>query len=218
MRIYSNFKDYYDIGLAYHDDSIVYERYTEEVEDIEFPEVLKDIVRYGWKKQYREKRIHVYVICIEVFYVLSYSKYVNSSVGPMEHHIFSNLNDFIESVNEVLSYSGSWFWKEKGRQIPESVNLLKQLQFKYRTPIVHATFGFELGIGQAHRIKTNSRLSEVEFQKVIDPYQMYQKIETFLANDLAQELNPPVKIEDKYKIPAHGFDKWSFRKKGKNSI
>lgn len=30
MRIFSNFKDYYDIGLAYQDYSIVYERYTKE--------------------------------------------------------------------------------------------------------------------------------------------------------------------------------------------
>ena len=209
MRIYSNFKDYYDIGLAYHDDSVVYERYTKEIEErIEVPSELKNPVLYSWKEESYDREIHIYVVCGEVFYVLRYARKVGH---PTENFIFTSFDDFQEYVEE----RSSWFislHERRGPNIIEFINTLKQFQFKHKTPIVCA----KIQKWEKNKIEINSRLSEVEFQKVIDPYQMYQKIETFLANDLAQELNPPVKIEDKYKIQAHGFDKWSFRKKGKN--
>lgn len=214
MRIFSNFKDYYDIGLAYHDDSIVYERYTKEIEErMEFPENLIGSIRHSWKEMVNSKNVHIYVVCGEVFYVISYSKSIRSMpyIGPKENYIHRSIEDFSHHLNDLLKWTFGSYGKNKEPQILEFVNTLLKFQFQYKSPIVHAN-AFE------KKIEINARLSEVEFQKVIDPYQMYQKIETFLANDLAQELNPPVKIEDKYKIPAHGFDKWSFRKKGKNSI
>ena len=204
MRIFSNFKDYYDIGLQYHDPTVVYERYTEEVEkNAVFPEALRDVVRYGWVERAFYKQVQVVVICGEVYYVLSFEREQKENYI---FHNFSELRDFLRTqIPPIFLSEGR---RTRGIQVPEFEDYLKQLQFKYRVPAVRAT----VSDWKETSIETNPKLDL--FRKIIDPFLMYQKIETFISNDLAQELNPPVKIEDKYKIPAHGFDRWSFRKRG----
>lgn len=208
MRIFSNFKDYYDIGLQYHDPTVVYERYTEEVEEsAKFPEALKDTVRYSWKGEVLSKNVHVYAVCGEVFYVISYneSSRLYSCSTPMRNIIHRDLESFLAHINDLLK----WGFGRRGKErtaIADFEKKLFELQFKYSSPIIHAD-------ACSAKIEINARLAEVDLQKEVDPFQMYQNIETFISNNLAQELNPPVKIEDKYKIPAHGFDKQSFRKR-----
>lgn len=208
MRIFSNFKDYYDIGLQYHDPTVVYERYTEEVEESnKFPEALKDTVRYSWKGQIHSKNVHVYVVCGEVFYVISYNEslVIFPYSTPMQNIIYRDLESFLAHINDLQK----WGFGPRGKKMSAIADFEKklfELQFKYSSPIIHAD-------ARSAKIEINASLAEVDLQKAVDPFQMYQNIETFISNDLAQELNPPVKIEDKYKIPAHGFDKQSFRKR-----
>lgn len=60
-------------------------------------------------------------------------------------------------------------------------------------------------------ITLNPSLKEIEFFKVMDPFQCHQEIDMFLGGVLAN--NPTVgPIPDKFKIQQHGFDKMSFRK------
>lgn len=55
-------------------------------------------------------------------------------------------------------------------------------------------------------------LNQVGFQKVLDPFTAFQRLEAFVSN-LPRNPNPMVEItDDKVKIAKHGFDKWSFRK------
>lgn len=63
----------------------------------------------------------------------------------------------------------------------------------------------------------NPRLSTLQFQKVVDPYQAFQKLEMFIGSDLAKQKDPEVHISDELRAESHGFDRWSFRKEGKNS-
>ena len=62
------------------------------------------------------------------------------------------------------------------------------------------------------RITLNPRLADLEFQRILPPYDAFQSIETYLFNELAEQTNPPVEISDDIRRDAHGFDKRSFRK------
>jgi hypothetical protein len=58
-----------------------------------------------------------------------------------------------------------------------------------------------------------------EFYKVLDAHQVYQKIDQWISGVLTNTEKYTVKFtDDKIKISKHGFDKWSFRKMGNNSL
>lgn len=206
MRIYSNFKDYYDIGLAYHDDSIVYERKSQVIERPELEEGLKGIasIARNLKGKYRDE-LHVYVICDTIHFVRSYYNSPCKEGRRVSFHPY--LEDFLEQNFEHFIFID----QKRNDRVYGLIKSMGEFQYEYGAPIIHVKAD---SFGTYSQIKTNARLADVDFAKVYDPFQMYQKIEMFLANELAQEKNPPIKIEDKYKIQAHGFDKWSFRKRG----
>ena len=62
------------------------------------------------------------------------------------------------------------------------------------------------------RITLNPRLADLKFQRVVPPYETFQRIEMYLYNELAEQVDPPVEISDEQRRDAHGFDKFSFRK------
>lgn len=61
-------------------------------------------------------------------------------------------------------------------------------------------------------ITVNPNLKSLQFYKVMDAYQCYQELDSYICGKLSFPHNVMVEIEDKYKIEQHGFDKWSFRK------
>ena len=65
---------------------------------------------------------------------------------------------------------------------------------------------------EGYYFTSNLPLKEVEFFKKFDPWQAYQELSMYIGGVIAPESKPMIKIEDKYKIMEHGFDKMSFRK------
>jgi len=61
-------------------------------------------------------------------------------------------------------------------------------------------------------IAINPQLKKIEFFKVMDPFKTFQEIDMYIGGVLPRPGAMMVNIEDKYRIPQHGFDKWSFRK------
>jgi hypothetical protein len=59
---------------------------------------------------------------------------------------------------------------------------------------------------------TNCPLKHYEFFKVLAPYDMYQELEMYVSGVLGQQAKEVISIPDKYRIPQHGFDDYSFRK------
>lgn len=57
----------------------------------------------------------------------------------------------------------------------------------------------------------NPKLADYQLYRVLSPEQALQELEMFLGN-LAMPERHTVEIEDKYRIPQHGFDARSFRK------
>ena len=60
-------------------------------------------------------------------------------------------------------------------------------------------------------ITYNAVLKDVEFYRVFDCNQAFQKLEMYMANLAFPEVAQP-KISDELKVETHGFDKFSFRK------
>lgn len=61
------------------------------------------------------------------------------------------------------------------------------------------------------RLVLNPRMTDVQLYRALPPEQAYQELDMFLGNLAMPERNL-VEIEDKYRIPQHGFDSTSFRK------
>ena len=56
-------------------------------------------------------------------------------------------------------------------------------------------------------------LKDIEFFRVVTPFDAFQKIQMYLTNELAREKQMPMKpISDKLKAESHGYNEWSFRK------
>ena len=62
------------------------------------------------------------------------------------------------------------------------------------------------------RFTLNPCLAELGFERVIPPFDAYQKLESYLFNELAEQNDPPVEISDTIRRDSHGFDQYSFRK------
>lgn len=61
------------------------------------------------------------------------------------------------------------------------------------------------------RFTLNPHLAELDFASVIPPFDAFQKLESYLFNELAEQKDPPVEISDTVRRDSHGFDKHSFR-------
>jgi hypothetical protein len=56
-------------------------------------------------------------------------------------------------------------------------------------------------------------LKDIEFFKVVTPFDAFQQVQMYLTNELAREKQMPMKpISDKLKAQSHGYNEWSFRK------
>jgi len=63
---------------------------------------------------------------------------------------------------------------------------------------------------------TNPTLKNYEFYSVRDSFSAFQEIQMFIGGVLGRGEKEIKEVEDKYKIPQHGFDKFSFRRSKAN--
>lgn len=64
--------------------------------------------------------------------------------------------------------------------------------------------------GREIRLLANTMMRTVQFAKVKDPFTAFQEISMYLGNQLVKRDKPDT-IADEYRIAMHGFDKHSFR-------
>ena len=66
-----------------------------------------------------------------------------------------------------------------------------------------------------YKLITNYKLANIAFQKIVDPVQAYQRIEMFINNELANQIDGlQIPETDKDKVHRHGFDPtYGFRKR-----
>jgi hypothetical protein len=89
---------------------------------------------------------------------------------------------------------------------------LFELHIKYKTPILlNSSFNFQDRYKNLTLFK-DPFLKPFEFQKVMDNYTIFQKIQQFISGVLSTPEKEPWPISDTLKAQSKGFDKYSFRK------
>lgn len=227
MKISKHFKDYYDGQQAQAFDS--------DLNFLRVPTAYKDSMKYACGKWVRASNVPDNVLatvmsvkspfsiktpiqgadfggakiffCGKVYSCIYRKDYISGH--PLQ--CFYSLDSLIKALGKMKGYS----------KLVETLRTQTHL-FPAPTPcplavenklaIIIVTGGWETVV-----YEVNGNLGKYEFYQVMPANQAYQELSMFIGNQ-APENNPTVQIEDKYRIPQHGFDKWSFRKMGKNSV
>lgn len=222
MRVYSDFKDYYDVAQSFgQDNDLVYIR-KEKEEKIKYPfPVLNDTFQisvYQYGVGFCGK---VYPVCNVS---ISQAKYVNYYWESRSKYCFDaeSIHDFIkENASEDQKknyfskkrYSFSWgnnfSFNETGvnsyfKKMEDEKDKHKEL-FK-DSPIFRVYMNRDGSF-----ITYNSKLKDIEFYRLFDPFTAYQELSMYLANQAVPMKEIP-EMSDDVKIALKGFDKFSFRK------
>jgi hypothetical protein len=97
-------------------------------------------------------------------------------------------------------------WKDFFRDYKD----LTDLCLEFQTPV----FRIDKHQGQ-FLITKNIELKAIEFYKVMDPFTVYQEIDMFMSNVMANDDMPMSPMTDLEKVESHGFDKKISFRKGK---
>lgn len=208
-------KDFYDSGLRYGiDHDLVFVRDGScNLKDWIAPTPY-DIQWKSHQRHYNGKgEPHLLQIAV-IFAGMLYRGFVERNILSKKY--YWNEKSLPEGYKDIyfLEYNPSEFWRP-----------LKPRTKEYFTPTpLPKTVEARIVVGIGEPMVTYNKdrtfawsynctgLNQVGFQKVLDPFTAFQKLEAFVSN-LPRNPNPMVEItDDKVKIAKHGFDKWSFRK------
>ena len=245
MIIVSKFHDYYDSAMSYGiDKTLRFIRQLEETDKLlEMPESLTEMLKglsdvYDfWNKNTHDfsARPFIVVLCgkIHLGYHCSNlkdSEYKNRYCFPIVPDIYVydllSLEKVIERYNKDLfktfyekskySYLSRTSFKHDGLE-------KKFKEFKDKKIGIGIHLDEEapiLYIGYKNRdfvyIK-NLVLRKLQFYKKMNAFQVFQDISVFIGGVVSKTFPPTVELGEKDRIEKSGFDKWSFRKMGKNS-
>lgn len=239
MRIISKFNDYYDSALGYGEDrSLVYERKTEDFEISSNQE--KNLPYVNKNRSYRLSRdkwdteLFYLGFCGKIYPVVKFSERYPalspSNFNPIVRYLYSleQVQEFCKENNIELRDEKEYFSKYSRGYDVDSVRSLTR--FFNQTDFM----GLEKIFAEKNiplftyksdptsnsnktMIQHNPSLKDVQFFKVKDSFSCFQEISMFVGGVLKSKENEMVQISDEDKIAKHGYDKWSFRKMGKNS-
>jgi len=224
MRIFSKFKDYYDVMLAYdRDPSPVYARDTvvHDTNSDEFKALKLPIprgVNLSIRGLYNEKGTERGTIffCGKVYpfwgvnrtYCYNHRQIVTAVKASLEKYRNGSYARDLEEILQEL-YTGnvhSQWVNEKSMEMLDS-----ELKNKPISDALHLAYKSPILIKIGTWLYVNPNLREYGFQACLDPHTAYQELSMFMGNNLAQQNEPPSKQTDELKVHAHGFDRWSFR-------
>lgn len=229
MRIISKYQDYYDSVLAYgHDDTLTYVRKPEET--LWDNEHIEKAFRTGGRLNSNRYDQYPFLLgfCGSFYYGLRVA--INEWQGNNDFlKVFYSEDqvwDYIQRISckvlrnsEMNSYSNknypAWavsehrFKKFFSRVHPDSDDMF----FELGCPVFLITpSGKVLREEPKLKIKTNPCLKDLQFFKVMDSFQTFQKIDQYLGGVLGQAHPPMVQISDVDMRDKKGFDEYSFKK------
>lgn len=222
MRIISNFKDYYDIGMTYgQDPALIYLRKTEEVP---VEDRLRKIITaspycisYPGRPYGIELDVHLIGFCGKLYPFVGYRNAV---------HIKGNLVDFIVSQNDIFECEliktainkSLSKWSEFGSQFTLK-SYEKWVKYATTIDVTDSFISIQAPVfivsrlsGDKIILEKNPRLKEIGFQSVKSPVVAFQEIAMFLGSTLVSEREIPLKVSDTVLRDKHGFDEYSFRR------
>ena len=232
MYIISKNKDYYDgvVGSVGMDKTIVYERTTDEIiENHKMPDEFNG-KKYSWdktspflsvcgvdvdKKNKKYSDVHGFIVgfCGKLY--LGWKFDYKIKVWNNEYHEYREdiKTDFIYGYENAKKYLKANYWRSNlGDDVKyvmnyDPINLFR----KNKTPIFIYD-GDKRSPRNSSVFIINPILKEYEFYKVMDSFTAFTELQMFIGGVLGIGEKEIVEIDDKYKIPQHGFDKWSFRR------
>lgn len=240
MKIYSKFRDYYDSVLKIsqtEEDGVVYQRDTDE---IIFNLNQAEVKEFGYTRHFRDEFIKFIGFCGKiypfVFFDFAEEEYSTKKayyVGADDSILFESLtkhnskmsrhrwldNITLYEINYLFGVKQTDTWWQRYEFVTPFK--LEEFFIRYETPI----FLFEqLGYGGIHnsqnlwKLTKNVCLQDFQFQKIVDPFTAFQEISMFFNTTLTNLKTPVMPVgDDKTLAESKGFDKWSFRKMGKDS-
>lgn len=225
MKIYSKYRDYYDLGLTYGlDPYLHYVRkeltfYAKELRN-RLPEHVVDRISWG-ERFFKGKYLVRFVVgfCgtlypgIEVRTDKSKEEYDSEFVYTQER-----LREIFPLSKAQEKEDRKYRWLRSITTVEDNCKFLEQksgfdklfieLSTMYRGDYVAAPV---FVIDSSEKITVNAQLSKYEFAKVKDPFTAFQEISMYLGNQLTH-VEEPIQISDKDMLVEKGFDiKTSFR-------
>lgn len=198
MKIYTDFKDYYDKAISTDQDHVVYRRF-----------------KHTKNNTHREKENCFYVGFCGKVYRGMYEYYNETKIF---FYSFEKYRQYLmENTNEKNIYE--YVFGNKSKEYSKN---LKVVDIRYNLNNIKSFFN---GIHHNDKFDSiepiyvidryttvyNERLSKYDFIKVKDPYTAYQELRMYISNmAMPEKVIPP--LSDEMNIHTHGFDKWSFRK------
>lgn len=217
MKIYSKFRDFYDIGLQYGvDPHCKYIRKTEEIyrDDPRHDEIARTIGAYGGDTPSKYDNVSAYhrvlfcgkmFLCVEIY------------GGPEDSffYTYDSLYRFAKArgnrdlLKDVTGVNANRFWKHKTiEQVfynypTDRVEQLVDISIEFGSPIIQLTTGHY----RDDVVRLNPCLNNIKFVKVLDPFTAFQELSMFISGIMGGQAPPMVEISDKVRLEKHGFDK-----------
>jgi hypothetical protein len=236
LIVNKKYKDYYDgvAGTTGIDKTIVYERQTKEiVENKEIPkpfhikrgvwnekrpfiDVLRTDIDRKKTKKYRNAYCFIVGFCGKLYLgwkLIHVAKGWNEKFGvPCD----VERTDIVYGYDNVKAYIKTEYWNTN---IWDNVKYIENYDPMHVFREVNApVFIFDGDDRKPRRNEVfiiNPVLKDYEFYKVIDAFTAFQELQMFIGGVLGTSEKEIIEVEDKYKIPQHGFNKWSFRREPK---
>lgn len=231
MRIISKYHDYYDsVQKQGFDNTIVFERVNSVISG-EFPikfehriwGASEDSLKFYYPDSYPyvvgrgPKKYELTSLFIGVAGKLYKSLYVNAcsptKVDDKLVYSLEALQTFLDAFDIHIPMK---------KEIPKysSLKTVEEFNTYFNYPVDISNWMIEnkLAIVAMDRrqfkdktLEVNPCLKNFDFQKIVDPYTMFQELEQWISGVLT---NNPIIPEpsDKEKVGIHGFTEWSFRK------
>ncbi len=205
MRIVSPYRDYYDHVMQHGvDQSVVYVRYPKTIETPNY-------TINGYRREFH--------ICGRYYPAISKMSpkgvmvdFAWASLRPKTYYTFDEYMEDHLNTNVWDKKDLQRFFTVHDHQHERS----RQYNIEHDSPIVMFHLDQSFPNRRTALITLNPRLSEFEFQRIIDPYTMYQNVDMFVSGVLSHPSNPPVQVKDKDMIVKKGFDsEYGFRKRPK---
>jgi len=225
MRIFSKFRDYYDVvvGQTGFDSSLVYER---ESKALPFKGNLDDYNNHRAWNSYKPDFRWIIILfcgkeykCIQVYDSMGKYKYFYTKEEYLEYV----KNNHKEYYNKIQKHKGGWLYNKPEYTLFEKQIFtneeISDLHIKYNSPV--------LVIDEDHskynvwNVIINGEIGKYQFVRVVDVYTAFQEIEMYIGGILGMVKDGKVSIADKDMLPQKGFDQFSFKnpkgkKRGRN--
>jgi len=226
MRIFSKERDYYDciVGTGGFDDTIIYNRkYESEIFKTNKKIKLTDSFYCKYKTVHLSARI-LFICGVEYRAIIFRSPKSNNDIVSYTYiELLENLkaNDHADIVkrieSEIKKFKRQSIWTYYSIHYPKffenvifTESEIKEMHIKYNSPIL--SIRVDNIVSAKLIIEMDTNLKELQFQRVLEPWVIFQEIEMYLSGVLCNRKDGDVTISDKDLIKQHGYNNVSFRK------